>query len=114
MIINFPYLVDLSNGDTIYLRSFSSSKIEEFITFAKDTCMIDPSLERIHATGGGAYKYQTLFENEFGRQGVQLMKHDEMESMVNGMAFVLNYAKEPAFTFRGNSEGKKYVTGERL
>lgn len=69
---------------------------------------MDPSLERIHATGGGAYKYQDVFEREFGHLGIQLQKHDEMESMVNGMAFILNYAKDPAFTYR-TGEGKKYV-----
>jgi hypothetical protein len=33
------------------------------------------------------------------------MKHDEMESLVNGMAFILNYAKEPGFTYC-SKEGK--------
>lgn len=32
-----------------------------------------------------------------------------MESLVNGMAFILNYAKEPAFSYR-TGEGKKYIT----
>ena len=31
-----------------------------------------------------------------------------MEAMVNGMAFVLNYAKQPAFTY--DETGKKYIT----
>ena len=70
---------------------------------------IDPSIERIHATGGGAYKYQELFENEFGKQGIQIMKHDEMESLVNGMAFVINYAKQSAFTVRSNEVDKDYL-----
>lgn len=52
----------------------------------------------IHATGGGAYKYNDLFDSEFSSLGVSLKKHDEMESMVNGMAFVLNYGKEAAFS----------------
>lgn len=71
--------------------------------------MIDESLERVHATGGGAYKYSDLFEKEFKPMGIQLIKHDEMESLVNGMAFVVNYAKDPAFTF-SSGEGKKYLT----
>jgi hypothetical protein len=40
--------------------------------FARETELIDPSLERIHATGGGAYKYQSLFEKEFGPLGISL------------------------------------------
>jgi hypothetical protein len=37
-----------------------------------------------------------------------LIKHDEMESLVGGMAFVLNYAKDPAFNWVAG-EGKKYL-----
>ena len=54
--INMP-LVELSNGDKIYLKCFESSKIGEFITFVKETLKVDRTLEKIHATGGGAYKY---------------------------------------------------------
>lgn len=83
-----------------------SHKIGEFVTQAKQLSLIDDSLERVHATGGGAYKYSSLFESEFSPLGIKLIKHDEMESLVNGMAFVTNYAKDPAFTFR-TGEGKK-------
>jgi pantothenate kinase len=100
MTLKLSCIVELSNGDIIYLRSLSSSRIEEFLKFAAETDLIDPSMERIHATGGGAYKYQDVLEKQFSPMGIQLMKHDEMESMVNGMAFVLNYAKDPAFTYR--------------
>ena len=58
-------LVELSNGDTIYLRSLPSQKIGDFVTQAKQLNLIDESLERVHATGGGAYKYSDLFEKEF-------------------------------------------------
>lgn len=79
------------------------------MTQAKQLNLIDESLERVHATGGGAYKYSDLFEKEFKPMGIQLIKHDEMESLVNGMAFVVNFAKDPAFTFR-TGEGKKQLT----
>ena len=46
----------------IYLKSFPSTKIGEFIKFAKDYKLIDKDLESIHATGGGAYKYNDIFE----------------------------------------------------
>ncbi len=67
---------------------------------AREEQLIDSSVERVHATGGGAYKYQEVFEKEIGAGsdlGIKLIKHDEMETLVNGMAFVLNYAKDPAF-----------------
>ena len=56
----------------------------------------------MHATGGGAYKYQDVFEKEIGSGsalGIKLVKHDEMETLVNGMAFVLNYAKDSSFNW---------------
>lgn len=101
-------LVELQNGETIFLRSFPSAKVPEFLKQAKESELIDDSLEIIHATGGGAYKYQDVFDKELAPIGVRMVKHDEMESLVNGMAFVLNCAKDPAFTFR-EGEGKKYV-----
>ncbi|CDW79019.1 UNKNOWN [Stylonychia lemnae] len=101
----------LSNGEMIYLKSFPSTKIHEFIKFAKQHKLIDKDSQHIHATGGGAYKYNDLFEEEFGQMGVQLKKHDEMESLVNGMSFILNYGKEPAFKYI-QGEGKKYLPRE--
>jgi len=52
----------------------------------------------VHATGGGAHKYSELFDTEFTRMGVQVHKHDEMASMVNGLAFVLKYANRSSFS----------------
>jgi type II pantothenate kinase len=82
----------------IYLKSFPSAKISDFISFVKRHRLVDKETKVIHATGGGAYKYNDLFDSEFGPLGVTLQKHDEMQSMVNGMAFVLNYGKEAAFS----------------
>ena len=62
-------LVELETGDKIYLKSFESSKVDEFIHFVKDHQLLHelPGGEKtvIHATGGGAYKYHELFEKEF-------------------------------------------------
>ena len=51
----------------------------------------------IHATGGGAYKYNDLFEHEFVNNEVKVKKHDEMSSLVNGMTFLTNYANNPTY-----------------
>ena len=101
-------IVELDNGDMIYLKSFPSTKIGEFLKFAKEHRLIDKSLESIHATGGGAYKYNDLFEQEITPLGVKINKHDEMESMVNGMSFILNCGKESSFTFK-QGEGKRFL-----
>ena len=48
------------------MKSFQSSKIEEFITFLQRHELIDDSDKTvIHATGGGAFKYADLFEKSF-------------------------------------------------
>lgn len=58
--------------------------------------------ETIHATGGGAHKYAELFDKEFGSRGVQVKKHDEMASMVNGFQFVLQCANRSAYSVSGS------------
>ena len=40
---------------------------------------------------------------EFTRMGVQVHKHDEIASMVNGLAFVLKYASKSSFSVPANS-----------
>jgi pantothenate kinase len=73
----------------------------------KDHDLLDESQEfvTIHATGGGAYKYQDLIDKEFNGK-VKLNKHDEMQSLVDGMSFVLSCAKNSSYTYR-EGEGKK-------
>jgi pantothenate kinase len=81
---------------------------------AREDELIDSSVERVHATGGGAYKYQDVFEKEIGSGsplGIKLVKHDEMETLVNGMAFVLNYAKDSSFNW---IKGEKQYLKEEL
>lgn len=102
------FAVELDNGEMIYLKSFPSSKVGEFLRFAKEQRLVDENTCQIHATGGGAYKYSDIFEQELGPLGIQIKKHDEMESLVNGMSFILNYAKQPAFTF-SEAEGRNFL-----
>lgn len=49
-----------------------------------------------------------MIEQELSPLGIQIKKHDEMESLVNGMSFILNYAKQPAFTFK-ETEGRSFL-----
>ena len=51
----------------------------EFIEFVKEHDLLEESQEpvTIHATGGGAYKYQDLIDKEFAGK-VKLNKYDEM------------------------------------
>lgn len=96
--IDNPSAVELENGDQIYLKSFESSKIDEFIEFVKENNLVDTT---IHATGGGAYKYQEHFLKHFG-SGIKVNKYDEMASLVNGLSFVLRYANKPTFSMESS------------
>lgn len=99
-------VVELENGDKIFLKSFESNKLIEFINFVKDHDLVeDEDGVTIHATGGGAYKYQDLIDKEFSGK-VKLNKYDEMQSLVDGMSFVLTCAKNSSYTYR-EGEGKK-------
>jgi len=82
------------------LKSFKSNEIETFFDFVKEHDLAETS---IHATGGGAHKYADLFDREFASKGVQVHKHDEMASMVNGLAFVLKYAHRPCYSVPSSS-----------
>jgi len=95
------FAVELANGDSIYLKSFNSSQIENLVDFIKSNDLVGTT---IHATGGGAHKYADIFEREFVQKGVQVHKHDEMASMVNGLAFVLKYANKSSFSVMRNQE----------
>jgi pantothenate kinase len=68
-IVLTSLLVELENGDKIYLKSFHSNNVKEFIDFIKEYDLLDfgdqgshNETAILHATGGGAYKYQDLFE----------------------------------------------------
>ncbi len=62
----------------------------------------------IHATGGGSYKYQPEMELFSQPRGIKIQKYDEMASMVNGMQFVLRYAKNPSYTVTSRAPAEKH------
>ncbi|GLU03092.1 hypothetical protein SLE2022_203100 [Rubroshorea leprosula] len=50
----------------------------------------------IKATGGGAYKFANLFEEELG---ISLDKEDEMDCLMTGANFLLKEVQQEAFTY---------------
>ena len=64
MLLILVSVVELANGDSIYLRSFQSSKISQLLTFVNENGLVDDE-GTIHATGGGSYKYQQEFQSIF-------------------------------------------------
>ena len=45
-------------------------------------------IEKIDATGGGAYKYSEIMKNDFG---IEFIKHDELRSLIYGYEFMSKY-----------------------
>ena len=76
--------------------------------FVKTHSLVDKT---IHATGGGAYKYNELFETEFVNNGVKVLKHDEMASFGNGFSFMTKYANKPSFEV--DSPSKKGASAQK-
>ncbi len=54
---NLRHVVELANGDEIFLKSFPSNKIDDFLDFVNQNNLVDNNTH-IHATGGGSFKYQ--------------------------------------------------------
>lgn len=67
-----------------------TKNISDLIQMLKehDLCRVGMKLA---VTGGGAYKFETLFKSELG---VQICHQDEMETLVNGIEFVMGQSNE--------------------
>jgi pantothenate kinase len=63
---------------------------------------MDSSIKRVSATGGGSFKFRSLFKTHF--PDVELVNHDEMKSLVDGMTYVLENSHETCFKI--GAEGK--------
>lgn len=112
-------LPGLNNDDkAIYLKLWNNSRRDEeeahedngimkCMEFLKEFHLInDHTL--IQATGGGAHKNFELLKNELG---VDIIKNDEMRSLVKGMVFLQDNIKNACFTFTEDS-GKKFQEEE--
>lgn len=58
----------------------------------------------IQATGGGAHKYSNLFMEELG---IEVIKNDEMQSLVKGMVYLQDNVKNACFTYT-EEDGREY------
>ena len=58
---------------------------------------LDKHIVEMGATGGGAHKYSSLWQEELG---IAIRKYDELDSMVAGMQFVLSTVVGECYTFR--------------
>ena len=59
------------------------------------------NIREMGATGGGAHKFANLWKEELG---IDIAKHDEMDSLVAGMQFVLSTVVGECYTFRPRND----------
>ncbi len=79
--------VDLGQN-FLYLTNFPTNNFEKnFTSLIKDLNNIT-KLEKMDATGGGAYKFSNFVKNNFN---IEFVKHDELQSLKFGYQFMNNY-----------------------
>lgn len=117
---HFTIAVDIGGtlAKVIYLSSFShtlkfktieTEHIEQFIQLIhkiirkhnnnnnnKDNCYSNSILI---ATGGGAFKFKSLLDNEFGSLGVPIIQLDEMKCLINGLDYFIHEINGEVFTY---------------
>ncbi len=72
----------------VYLTKFPTNNFEKnFSSLIKDLNNIT-KLEKMDATGGGAYKFSNFVKNNFN---IEFIKHDELQSLKFGYQFMNNY-----------------------
>ena len=113
LIPNFYYLDEFEllwegyESERWLLMKWLTTEIDEIIKFIKKYKLIKPG-ESVHATGGGAHKYFDLFKEELG---AEIIKVDELKSLVKGMIFLQDKVKESWFTFT-ESDGRIFQEEE--
>ena len=70
--------------------------------FFRNSHLLD-GRDHICVTGGGAYKFETLFKEELG---IDIKKVGEMQSLVKGMAFITQYCDDGTFSI--NEDGTRH------
>lgn len=110
-----------TQGGRLHFRKFPSKRLDEcmdFIEFKKLHVGGDGGEGgdgvSVKATGGGAYKYGTTFQE---RLGITLQKEDEMACAVAGANFLLETIRDEAFTYRNDEKvfiSKDDLTRESL
>lgn len=72
---------------TLHFIRFSTSQMPMFLLMSK-TKGLAKMINRVSATGGGAYKFETDIRRELG---IELIKTDEMDSVIHGINYIDKY-----------------------
>ncbi|KAA6417475.1 MAG: pantothenate kinase 2, partial [Trebouxia sp. A1-2] len=95
-------------GGNLHFVKFETSKIGQCLDFIKsknlhhcpDNGQGKKPQMRVQATGGGAFKYADMFQEQLG---LILEKEDEMECLVGGCNFLLKAIRHEAFTYENGA-----------
>lgn len=82
-------------GGTLHFISFPTAKMADITDFVRHR-FFHRYIKRIPCTGGGAFKFASMFE---AKLGIEIQKEDEMECLIRGMNFVLCHAPNECYTF---------------
>ncbi|KAJ3374363.1 Pantothenate kinase 4 [Allomyces arbusculus] len=93
----------------LHFSKYETAKIDECITYVRDLLranaadaadgkdgLLEDDVPVVHATGGGAHKFHAQLERELG---VTVVKHDEMECLVQGLNFLLREVPNEVFSY---------------
>ena len=114
-----PSGTDGGTGGRLHFRKFPSKRLDECLDFIEFKKLHvgpvgadgegDGEGVTVKATGGGAYKYATTFQE---RLGITLQKEDEMACAVAGANFLLEAIRDEAFTYKNDE--KVFISKEDL
>jgi type II pantothenate kinase len=84
-------------GGTFHFIRFETRRISGALKLAKKHGL-HTNMSRIHATGGGAIRF---FELAQSMLDISLESLDEIDCLVKGIAFLINFVENETFTFEG-------------
>ncbi len=76
------------NKYNLFLTSFQTFNFEKDVIEIIKDLNNKVKINEINLTGGGAYKYNDILKKNFE---MELIKHDELQSLINGYQFMNNY-----------------------
>ncbi|TDH70705.1 hypothetical protein CCR75_005294 [Bremia lactucae] len=82
-------------GGTIHFVNFPTIKMDDITEFVRRR-FFHRYIKKIACTGGGAFKFSQLFQS---RLGIELVKTDEMDALIQGLNYVLQYARGECYRF---------------
>jgi len=88
-------------GGRLHFINFETSHTHGAIKVLKN--MGVHNIRRVHATGGGAFKFSQLIKDELG---IRLLKQDELETVVRGIIFtLLEHPDSECYSYEPDLEG---------